>query len=196
MFDRFGFGFDTASEIALLGVSALAKARGIPSSEIIILPLLFTAGMTVVDSADSVFMLLAYSAPLGPSMGFGSGWRGWRLFATAEDRDVHDPATTVSAEALSDPPVCVKALSSVEDIPSRTSFDREAQGISKQNHDEPMNYAAKMATLSGVSIGLTIISIAMALVISIVRFLDSRVMGVKTDEASKRRLCRLSLWGA
>lgn len=61
----FSFGFDTSSEIALLGVSALAKTgtANIPTSEIILLPLLFTAGMTLVDSCDSVFMVHAYTAP-------------------------------------------------------------------------------------------------------------------------------------
>ncbi|GAA6004137.1 hypothetical protein JCM10207_002444 [Rhodosporidiobolus poonsookiae] len=60
----FGFGFDTASEISLLGVSALAKGtHHIPSAQIILLPLLFTAGMTAVDSLDSIFMLSAYTVP-------------------------------------------------------------------------------------------------------------------------------------
>ncbi|KIM33656.1 hypothetical protein M408DRAFT_326314 [Serendipita vermifera MAFF 305830] len=57
----FGLGFDTASSIALLAVSALAKrdayGNGISSASIVILPLLFTAGMTLVDSLDSVLML-------------------------------------------------------------------------------------------------------------------------------------------
>ncbi|KAJ6462797.1 NicO-domain-containing protein [Mycena vitilis] len=61
----FGLGFDTASSIALLAVSALAhkKADGslIPPGQIVILPLLFTAGMTILDSADSVLMLYSYS---------------------------------------------------------------------------------------------------------------------------------------
>lgn len=49
----FGMGFDTASEISLLGISALAQTAGkgnIAASEIIILPALFTAGMSLVDS--------------------------------------------------------------------------------------------------------------------------------------------------
>ncbi|KAK4051698.1 hypothetical protein OIO90_004648 [Microbotryomycetes sp. JL221] len=59
----FGFGFDTASEITLLGVSAIASTHDVPRSEILILPFLFTAGMTLVDSLDSVFMLNAYIMP-------------------------------------------------------------------------------------------------------------------------------------
>ncbi|KAK4051024.1 hypothetical protein OIV83_003153 [Microbotryomycetes sp. JL201] len=59
----FGFGFDTASEITLLGVSAIASSHAIPRSQVLLLPFLFTAGMTLVDSLDSVFMLHAYIIP-------------------------------------------------------------------------------------------------------------------------------------
>ncbi|GAA5952511.1 hypothetical protein JCM21900_003400 [Sporobolomyces salmonicolor] len=61
----FGLGFDTASEISLLGISALARSGSsrIPTAQIILLPLLFTAGMTAVDSLDSMFMLGAYTFP-------------------------------------------------------------------------------------------------------------------------------------
>ncbi|GAA5879189.1 hypothetical protein JCM16303_001334 [Sporobolomyces ruberrimus] len=60
----FGMGFDTASEISLLGVSALASGRhDVSPGQIILLPLLFTAGMSAVDSLDSVFMLSAYTIP-------------------------------------------------------------------------------------------------------------------------------------
>ncbi|KAF8158078.1 high-affinity nickel-transport protein-domain-containing protein [Crassisporium funariophilum] len=61
----FGFGFDTASSIALLAISAIAKkgpnGSSIPNAQIVILPLLFTSGMTLVDSADSILMLYSYS---------------------------------------------------------------------------------------------------------------------------------------
>ena len=76
----FGLGFDTASEITLLGVSALARkgSGAIATGEIILLPLLFTAGMTLVDSCDSVFMLHAYALPLlYPAEGGRAGQRWW-----------------------------------------------------------------------------------------------------------------------
>ncbi|KAJ7853216.1 high-affinity nickel-transport protein-domain-containing protein [Mycena leptocephala] len=68
----FGFGFDTASSIALLAISALGRKRSdgsaIPSGYIVILPLLFTAGMTILDSADSVLMLYSiFEAPPAPA---------------------------------------------------------------------------------------------------------------------------------
>ncbi|KAF8319701.1 hypothetical protein DL93DRAFT_110327 [Clavulina sp. PMI_390] len=71
----FGLGFDTASSIALLAVTAIAKKNSqgetaISQADIVVLPLLFTAGMTVVDSIDSVIMLYSYS---------GFSQRGWSL---------------------------------------------------------------------------------------------------------------------
>jgi high-affinity nickel-transport protein len=71
----FGLGFDTASEIALLGVSAEAGTATSRPSDILILPLLFAAGMTLVDSVNSVAMLWSYAAPDGES----SGWRDRRF---------------------------------------------------------------------------------------------------------------------
>src|SRR6195256_6008404 len=57
----FGLGFDTASEVALLAVSAGAAAHGIPFGAIIALPLIFAAGMSLMDTADGAFMAKAYS---------------------------------------------------------------------------------------------------------------------------------------
>jgi high-affinity nickel-transport protein len=56
----FGLGFDTATEIGLLGISAAEAARGMSIWSILVFPALFTAGMALVDTADSVLMLGAY----------------------------------------------------------------------------------------------------------------------------------------
>lgn len=56
----FGLGFDTATEIGLLGIAAAEGSRGLPIWSILVFPALFTAGMSLVDSADSVLMLGAY----------------------------------------------------------------------------------------------------------------------------------------
>jgi len=56
----FGLGFDTATEIALLGISAAEAARGMPIWTILVFPALFTAGMSLVDTTDSILMLGAY----------------------------------------------------------------------------------------------------------------------------------------
>lgn len=57
----FGLGFDTASEVALLAVSAGAVRETIPLAGILSLPILFAAGMSLLDTIDGVFMSNAYS---------------------------------------------------------------------------------------------------------------------------------------
>ncbi len=57
----FGLGFDTASEVALLAISAGAAAQGIPFLAVLALPLIFAAGMSLMDTADGAFMAKAYS---------------------------------------------------------------------------------------------------------------------------------------
>ena len=56
----FGLGFDTASEVALLGLAATSGASHIPIGYILLLPALFAAGMSLVDTTDGILMLAAY----------------------------------------------------------------------------------------------------------------------------------------
>jgi high-affinity nickel-transport protein len=56
----FGMGFDTATEVALLTTTALLASEHIAWQAIIALPILFTAGMTLMDTTDGLFMNLAY----------------------------------------------------------------------------------------------------------------------------------------
>ncbi len=56
----FGLGFDTATEVALLATTALLASGHIPWYAIACLPILFTAGMTLMDTTDGLFMNLAY----------------------------------------------------------------------------------------------------------------------------------------
>ena len=57
----FGLGFDTATEVALLGISAGVAAKGLSVFGVLALPLLFAAGMALMDTADGAFMAKAYS---------------------------------------------------------------------------------------------------------------------------------------
>jgi high-affinity nickel-transport protein len=57
----FGLGFDTATEVSLLGISATQAVQGMPIWSILIFPALFAAGMSLIDTADSILMLSVYA---------------------------------------------------------------------------------------------------------------------------------------
>jgi high-affinity nickel-transport protein len=57
----FGLGFDTATEVALLGISATQAGQGMSIWSIMVFPALFAAGMSLVDTTDGVLMLGAYN---------------------------------------------------------------------------------------------------------------------------------------
>ena len=56
----FGLGFDTATEVALFGISAAAAAKGLSIGAMMIFPVLFAAGMVLVDTTDGILMVGAY----------------------------------------------------------------------------------------------------------------------------------------
>jgi nickel/cobalt transporter (NiCoT) family protein len=56
----FGLGFDTATEVGLLGIAATQAAQGMSPWQTLAFPALFTAGMALVDTVDSVLMVGAY----------------------------------------------------------------------------------------------------------------------------------------
>jgi nickel/cobalt transporter (NiCoT) family protein len=56
----FGLGFDTATEVGLIAISATQASQGLSIWSILVFPALFTAGMTLIDTTDSIVMLGAY----------------------------------------------------------------------------------------------------------------------------------------
>jgi high-affinity nickel-transport protein len=56
----FGLGFDTATEVGLLGISASEAAKGLSLWSILVFPALFAAGMSLIDTTDNILMLGAY----------------------------------------------------------------------------------------------------------------------------------------
>ena len=58
----FGLGFDTSSEIALLGIASIQGAKGTSIWLILIFPILFTAGMCLLDTIDGALMLALYTS--------------------------------------------------------------------------------------------------------------------------------------
>lgn len=67
----FGMGFDTSSEIALLGISAIQAAKGTSIWLIMVFPLMFTVGMCLVDTIDGALMLTVYVLPMEKADGDG-----------------------------------------------------------------------------------------------------------------------------
>ena len=61
----FGLGFDTATEVGLLNVSAAQASLGISLWEVSLFPLLFAVAMSTIDSADNLLMLKVYSSKEG-----------------------------------------------------------------------------------------------------------------------------------
>ncbi|GAA5977290.1 hypothetical protein JCM10908_004926 [Rhodotorula pacifica] len=153
----FGIGFDTASEISLLGISALASGKHhIPSSQIIILPLLFTAGMTAIDSLDSIFMLSAYTMP---------------------QRVVESEyATGVEVSSSVKWMTWIRSIRFVEKRPTVEEREEELRVAAERAKMLPHTDQDKLVNISVV---LTIISIAVALIISITEF-----MGLALEKCS------------
>ena len=56
----FGLGFDTATEIGLLGIAAAEASKGLSLVSILVFPVLFAAGMSLIDTTDNILMLGAY----------------------------------------------------------------------------------------------------------------------------------------
>jgi len=56
----FGLGFDTATEVGLLGISAAEASKGLTLWSILVFPTLFAAGMSLIDTTDNILMLGAY----------------------------------------------------------------------------------------------------------------------------------------
>jgi nickel/cobalt transporter (NiCoT) family protein len=56
----FGLGFDTATEVTLLGLAGAQAAHGVSIATILVFPALFAAGMALIDTTDGVLMLGAY----------------------------------------------------------------------------------------------------------------------------------------
>ncbi|MCJ1390126.1 hypothetical protein MMC18_002984 [Xylographa bjoerkii] len=59
----FGLGFDTSSEVALLGIASIQGSKGTSIWLILIFPVLFTAGMCLLDTLDGALMLMLYTSP-------------------------------------------------------------------------------------------------------------------------------------
>ncbi|KAH7885314.1 NicO-domain-containing protein [Phlebopus sp. FC_14] len=191
----FGFGFDTASSIALLAISALARENEdgsrISAAEVVLLPVLFTTAMTLVDSLDSILMIYSYS---------GFAECSWRIFDdktgvnASDDRKDTLANDTVIATLI---PVKVRANDSgptecgETDIQIPTHLEgsrKEASGgvvvrTDERNGSENGNdriIRLKQSTMSKLSIILTAMSISLAFSISLIE-----IMGLIGENCKK-----------
>jgi len=205
----FGFGFDTASSIALLAASALAKkgadSKHIPPADIVILPLLFTAGMTLLDSIDSILMLYSYT---------GFPEQGFRLIEHADENDAPEQesrpfreaaATSVSAAQVPRspsgdpngrcPPTSASPLLGQQSAQSGSSEGDKKQPVARDVLVEDTDarirdirrraqreLTVKRNMMSGLSIVLTLMSIIVAFSISLIT-----VMGLIGDRCARCR---------
>ncbi|KAI9510607.1 NicO-domain-containing protein [Russula earlei] len=189
----FGFGFDTASSIALLAASAIAKKGAdperIPPADIIILPLLFTAGMTLLDSIDSILMLYSYT---------GFPERRFRLFEPAEESVAPGQESSSpyrEAAAKSAPPALGHRPEQGASGPS--SSEEEGDRDKKQPPAEVRTEDARIGDvrkraqreltvkrnmMSGLSVLLTLMSVIVAFSISLIT-----IMGLIGEKCGRCR---------
>ncbi|KAL1753727.1 high-affinity nickel-transport protein-domain-containing protein [Schizophyllum commune] len=177
----FGFGFDTASSIALLAVSAIGKKGAnnetIPTGYIVILPLLFTAGMTFIDSLDSILMLYSYS---------GFPEHSWKLLESRNEQQ--SAKSTPIASIRSSSPLQGGSQPAAYDADADFDIDpvKPSKSSAKLGNEQPdavdtvsivdsVAYERKMRAMrvkanmmSGLSIILTLMSILVAFSISLI----------------------------
>ncbi|KAF8919042.1 high-affinity nickel-transport protein-domain-containing protein [Mucidula mucida] len=153
--------FDTASSIALLAISALAKrdsnGEPIPAHDIVILPFLFTSGMTMIDSLDSILMLYSYSGFPEDSFVIFE-----KLVSLPEDE-------TACATVL--PSTSVSAAEAEMEEPTKGPHDLQ---------DKARALKVKLNMMSGLSIVLTLMSIFVAFSISLIT-----IMGLIGENCGK-----------
>ncbi|KAI0770516.1 high-affinity nickel-transport protein-domain-containing protein [Fomes fomentarius] len=183
----FGFGFDTASSIALLALSAIAKrepdGQRINPADIVILPLLFTVGMTLVDAIDSIVMLYSYA-------GFPD-----RSFAIIERRSAPPPLPQVTqqrdkATTTAEKPEAASGLDldlaevprtsptvqdgvniNLNDQKANAYADADVVAVSEPGEDESARrrtLRVKQTAMANLSILLTVMSVLVAFSISLI----------------------------
>jgi len=156
----FGLGFDTASSIALLAISALAKGgenhTRIPPSEVIILPVLFTTGMSLVDSLDSILMLYSYTEFADHS---------WRIFERSSSGSGGGDARSVDVRCEEKGAEGPAGEVVVEEV-CQTADDAR-----QDDNSGAKQMLVRRSTLSQLSIVLTMMSILLAFSISLIEIM-------------------------
>jgi len=152
----FGFGFDTASSIALLAISAIAKkgpdGKQISPADVVILPLLFTAGMTLIDSLDSILMLYSYA---------GFPEHTWAIFEGGAS--VEEPRRRATGDTIRGRGASRLLWRRWPDYATKSKH-----GANAREDKVVRDLQVTRNTMSGLSIILTLMSIIVAFSISII----------------------------
>ena len=203
----FGLGFDTASSIALLGIAGAtntqvqdtslesdqailpADATNRSDASIVLLALLFTAGMTLVDSLDSVLMINAYApgellAP-APELTHGkstSKWAWLRRMRFLEDASPRQPQPGLTPRSIAE--AHEEKVSSPDELPSDAKLSKDVE--EERNHpgssDDDLA-RADHGTSSTLSHLLTLLSILLAFAISLITLIG--LIGENCDRCAR-----------
>jgi nickel/cobalt transporter (NiCoT) family protein len=136
----FGIGFDTATEVALLTTTALLASEHIPWQAILALPILFTAGMSLMDTSDGLFMNLAY---------------GWAFFNPVRKVYYNLAITGLSVA------ICI----SIGGIETLSLVPTEVHGISQTSGFWGFMYNFNINTAGFVIVGMFIVTWTAAILI-------------------------------
>lgn len=155
----FGLGFDTATEVGLLGIVGIQAGKGLPIWSILIFPALFTAGMCLLDTTDGILMLGAY---------------GWAFLKPVRKLYYNMNITFISVLVA----LIVGAIEVLSIIQSQTS-------VSGPFWDMIGNLSQNFGMIGGIIIGLFILSWVISTVIYKVRRYDEIEVAVapKPDES-------------
>ncbi|KAL4917189.1 high-affinity nickel-transport protein-domain-containing protein [Aspergillus aurantiobrunneus] len=127
----FGLGFDTSSEIALLGISSIEAAKGTTFWVILIFPILFTAGMCLLDTTDGALMLALYIQPA-------------TNFLSQKESQSPSPSSTTQTPLI-DP-----------ETPNPTP-DRNPDTDTTQNHRDPIAFLYYSIVLTTLTVTVAIV---------------------------------------
>lgn len=170
----FGLGFDTASSIALLSVAVIAQQQqrknagtenGSSDASVILLALLFTAGMTLVDSLDSCLMIWAYAPDLPKKVGWRERLAIWRDVKEMQANGALQDTVNVLGKQpeprnVTDTDV-EKEKGESNDTPAKAKKDTE--GTEKE-----IDRISLDASASRISLVLTLLSILVAFAIGLI----------------------------
>ncbi|EXJ69235.1 high-affinity nickel-transporter [Cladophialophora psammophila CBS 110553] len=163
----FGMGFDTSSEIALLGISSIQGAKGTSIWLIMIFPVLFTAGMCLVDTIDGALMMSLYVAPMG--MG---GDETSKKGHAGEEAQNHRPAEQIFT--TTDEPLILVDVeqSAMQPAPPEQQQQQQQQELASAGQQPTAARVKDPLTFLYYSIVLTSLTVLCAVIIGMLQLLS------------------------